>query len=321
MTKTSRQREAHFTELRPRTTQVFHQSILDAGLLRESGVRGVYHRSFEFERIIEGISLSISRAGENRSHEQLFCSSVMSRRTLEKCGFLTSFPDLVGSIESFTGNDDDLATLKKRVGGGKDWSDLLTTTSLVMCSAACQNIYPLLTDVPIPPAGLMYEVKAQCFRHEPSDDLARMLTFRQHEYVFIGTEHDVREHAVNMRENFCDVMDGLSIAYEVAVASDPFFGRMGRLLAESQHEKSLKYEFIVPLSSQDRRSIGSANFHEDHFGSSFGLTMTDGSVAHSSCVGFGLERVALALLFEHGVDSSAWPSAIRTQLGLDLVTP
>jgi seryl-tRNA synthetase len=126
----------------------------------------------------------------------------------------------------------------------------------------------------------------------------------------------LREHAELMRSRFCDFLDGLEISYEVVEANDPFFGRMGRLLAESQRQKSLKYEFVAPVTSEVPHSMGSVNFHEDHFGASFGLSMFDGSVAHSSCVGFGLERVALALLFRHGVNTQSWPAEVRKILGL-----
>jgi seryl-tRNA synthetase len=159
-------------------------------------------------------------------------------------------------------------------------------------------------------------VQAQCFRHESSDDLARMLTFRQHEFVFLGTQCDVRTHAEHMKGKFCELLDGLEISYEVVAANDPFFGRMGHLLAASQRQKSLKYEFVAPVTSDVPHSMGSMNFHEDHFGRAFGLSMTDGSVVHSSCIGFGLERVALALLLRHGVNIADWPSAIRASLAL-----
>ncbi len=294
----------------------FTRGLLEAGLLEGSGVTGVYHRSFEFEKIIRGIETYVSSAGGDEKRRQLFCSPVMPRSTLAKCGYLASFPDLVGAISSFTGSEADLPTLRQRIEDGGEWADLLTATQVAMCSAACQNVYPLLVGTPIPPQGLVYEVQAYCFRHEPSDDLARMLSFRQHEFVFLGTEHDAREHAELWRSRFGDLLDGLDISYEVVIANDPFFGRMGRLLAESQRQKSLKYEFVVPITSEVPHSIGSANFHEDHFGTSFGLSMFDGSVAHSSCVGFGLERVALALLFRHGVDSATWPAPIRSLLTL-----
>jgi hypothetical protein len=44
--------------------------------------------------------------------------------------------------------------------------------------------------------------------------------------------------------------------------------------------------------------------------------MVDGSVAHSACIGFGLERIALALLFKHGIDVDSWPAEIREALSL-----
>jgi seryl-tRNA synthetase len=307
------------TGLLSTNAQDFTRSLLEAGLLEVGGVAGVYHRSFEFENIIRGIETYVSSAGGNEKRRQLFCSPVMARSTLEKCGYLTSFPDLVGTISSFAGSEADLPMLRERVENGGDWADLLTPTQVALCSAACQNVYPMLVGKPIPPQGLVYEVQAHCFRHEPSDDLARMLSFRQHEFVYIGTAHDAREHAELLRSRFCDLLDGLEISYEVVAANDPFFGRMGRLLAESQRQKSLKYEFVAPITSEVPHSIGSANFHEDHFGASFGLSMFDGSVAHSSCVGFGLERVALALLFRHGTNTANWPTEIQKRLSLTLV--
>ena len=45
------------------------------------------------------------------------------------------------------------------------------------------------------------------------------------------------------------------------------------------------------------------------------------SVAHTACVGFGLERITLALLRHHGLDLAAWPEAVRDlALGLRAVT-
>ena len=42
----------------------------------------------------------------------------------------------------------------------------------------------------------------------------------------------------------------------------------------------------------------------------------DGQPCHSACVGVGLERTALALLWRYGVDVGAWPGPVRTALGL-----
>jgi hypothetical protein len=37
-------------------------------------------------------------------------------------------------------------------------------------------------------------------------------------------------------------------------------------------------------------------------------------VAHTACIGFGNQRVALALLRAHGIDLASWPSAVRREL-------
>ena len=63
-------------------------------------------------------------------------------------------------------------------------------------------------------------------------------------------------------------------------------------------------------------AITSSNYHLDHFGSAFDIRTSDGDVAHSACVGFGLERVALALFKTHGMDPESWPTEVRSVLDL-----
>lgn len=84
-------------------------------------------------------------------------------------------------------------------------------------------------------------------------------------FVYIGTEYDAREHAELWRSRFCDLLDGLEISYEVVVANDPFFGRMGRLLAESQRQKALKYEFVVPITSEDNEHQADGHRCREHY--------------------------------------------------------
>ena len=60
----------------------------------------------------------------------------------------------------------------------------------------------------------------------------------------------------------------------------------------------------------------SLNYHEDHFSSVFAVRTADGAMAHTACVGVGLERTALALYRRHGLDRDRWPAAVRQELGL-----
>ena len=63
-------------------------------------------------------------------------------------------------------------------------------------------------------------------------------------------------------------------------------------------------------------ALASTNYHEDHFGHPFSLRTPDGEHAHSACIGFGLERITLALLSTHGLDPAAWPDSVRESLSL-----
>ena len=61
------------------------------------------------------------------------------------------------------------------------------------------------------------------------------------------------------------------------MASDPFFGRGGTLLAESQRDQRLKLEIVAPIASDERpTAIISLNYHQDHFGEIFAIRTADG---------------------------------------------
>ncbi len=87
------------------------------------------------------------------------------------------------------------------------------------------------------------------------------------------------------------------------------------MLAANQMEQRLKFEILVPVISLEKpTAICSFNWHQDHFSSKFGIRTADQAVAHTACLGFGLERVALALVKAHGFDPQRWPAVVRAQL-------
>ena len=111
------------------------------------------------------------------------------------------------------------------------------------------------------------------------------------------------------------MLRSLGLPAETDVAADPFFGRAGRILADGQKAQKLKFEVLVPVISHDQpTAVSSFNYHQDHFGAVFDIKTADGEVAHTACLGFGLERCVMALFRHHGYAPSAWPSAVRAQL-------
>jgi hypothetical protein len=86
------------------------------------------------------------------------------------------------------------------------------------------------------------------------------------------------------------------------------------MLASSQREQALKLELLVQIAGPEPTAVASFNHHLEHFGETYGLELADGSTAHTACLGFGHERIVLALLRTHGLDPSAWPAEIRGEL-------
>jgi hypothetical protein len=98
---------------------------------------------------------------------------------------------------------------------------------------------------------------------------------------------------------------GLDITVELA--NDPFFGRENRLLRNSQREQELKREMIADLGKGVRHAVASVNYHMEHFSAAFGFHRPGGSVIHTACLAFGLDRMVLALAHRHGPDHRDWP--------------
>jgi seryl-tRNA synthetase len=153
------------------------------------------------------------------------------------------------------------------------------------------------------------------YRHEPSPEPTRMQSFRVREFVRAGGPAEVVAWRDDWLQRGLDILLSLELNAETAVASDPFFGRTGKLLSEGQKEQKLKFEVLVPvISLEEPTALCSFNYHQDHFGQVFGIRTHSGEVAHTACLGFGLERVVMALFKRHGFEPNAWPQNVRSRL-------
>jgi seryl-tRNA synthetase len=290
-----------------------HLESIAPALLKSTGVAGVYARSGLFEQVIESLASHISRYREPAT-EVLRFPPVMGRQMLEKSGYLQSFPHLLGCVSCLEGSESDI---RNSVTQG-DWAKGLAATEMVLAPAACYPVYPFqAAQGALPPEGKLYDVAAECFRHEATHEPGRLRSFRMREYVCLGTP----EQAVDFRRRWIpqaeSIAQRLALPYSVAPASDPFFGRAGRLAALSQLEQSLKFELLIPvISEEEPTACMSFNYHLDHFGSTWNLRSAGGGVAHTSCVAFGMDRLALAIFATHGVDFRAWPASVRDLLSV-----
>jgi seryl-tRNA synthetase len=88
------------------------------------------------------------------------------------------------------------------------------------------------------------------------------------------------------------------------------------MLAASQREQELKFEILVPILSEAApTAVCSFNYHREHFGKLFDIHTSDGELAQTACLGFGLERMVMALFKAHGFVPTEWPTRVREVLG------
>jgi seryl-tRNA synthetase len=266
--------------------------------------------------VLEGFDRYATEMGRDLNAEVFRFPPLITRTNFEKSDYLQSFPHLAGTVHSFHGSERDHLDMLHQVQLGNDWTPFFSATDVVLTPAACYPLYPMSTGT-LPEEGRLFDVLSYCFRHEPSVDPARMQMFHQREYVRIGTPEQVQAFRDLWLERGMTMLTTLELDVSAVVANDPFFGRAGRMLAINQREQSLKFELVVPICSADAPTAClSCNYHQDHFGSIFDIVLPSGAPAHTACVGFGLERITLALFKTHGFDLARWPAIARTTLGL-----
>lgn len=294
----------------------FREQLFHSGMLVPTEVAGVYGRSGEFDAVCDAVAALVTREAVVDEPERLSFPPALPRRQLESIDYLQSFPHLAGTVFSFHGDEQQAAEQHERASAHEDWSAFQSMTDLVLTPAACYPVYPAIAARgPLPEGGITVDAgSAYVFRHEPADDPARMQMFHQRELVRLGEPAVVQGWRDAWRERALALLCGLGLDARLEVANDPFFGRTGRMLAASQRQQELKFEVVAPIAIEQPTALASFNYHQDHFSSVYELTLADGSVAHTACLGFGLERIALALLRRHGLTVEHWPAEVRERL-------
>ncbi|HET9073898.1 MAG TPA: amino acid--[acyl-carrier-protein] ligase [Solirubrobacteraceae bacterium] len=306
-------------EVRPVSAEqlALRDRLIDAGLLVPSTIDGVYGHGETFEAVREALERVISAAAAAGGARRLRFPPVIPVRQLEDTGYLSNMPHLAGTVFAFAGDDGAAAEQAARAAAHADWSEFQSPTELALTPAACYPVYPALArGGPLPAGGAFIDAGGSwVYRHEPSLDPARRQMFHQHELVRAGEPDTVVAWRGEWAQRGITLLGELGLDARLDRANDPFFGRRGRMLAANQRAQDLKLELLVDIAGPEATACASFNHHQGHFADTFGVTMADGSPAHTACLGFGHERIVLALFARHGLDPADWPAAVHARLG------
>ena len=287
-----------------------------ARLFTSMNVDGVYGRTGAYEDVVEGLGRYIGGL-RPKGAEVFRFPPVVSRALIEKSGYLKSFPHLLGCVCALGADVKRVTEAVARYEAGGTWADSAEPSELVLAPAACYPIYPIAAKRGAVVGTLLFDVASDCFRREPSKDIDRLQSFRMREFVAIGGPEQISAFRDAWMARAPEIAGDLGLSHAIDAASDPFFGREGQMVGRFQVANALKFEMLIPVrSTETPTACMSFNCHRDHFGEVWGLKTADGELAHTACVAFGMDRLAVALFARHGVEVAGWPADVRGKLGI-----
>lgn len=274
-----------------------------------TGAAGVYLYPAPFEQVIAGLRSGIARLAADEPSQRLTIPPVIARSTIERAGYVKAFPQLLGTVHSYPGDGRDWAGLAPLVEQGGAWHAEQRISDLVLLPAACYPVYASLEGVTLSEPA-KFAVEATCFRQELTSEPGRLRSFRMVELVTVATEEYCLQWRAHWLQRVADWLAAMSLQVTIELADDPFFGPGRKLYQAAQRAQELKFELKVAVAEDLVQAVASANFHKDHFGETFDIA-ADGELANTSCMAFGLERIALALINVHGPALAEWPAEVQ----------
>ena len=192
--------------------------------------------------------------------------ALIDRGTLERAGYMESFPHLLLSATRLDG-----------------------PTSWCLSPAVCYHTYAhfagtVLTD------PITVTARGQCFRGEQQTSFGvRQIEFEMREIVFLGAEKWVDMQSRHAVERITALASRLGLDGAWQSAEDPFFLPAGEGKALMQRLLGVKEEYRS--GGVDGLALASVNRHGRFFGERFAIThAADGEPVHTACLAIGLDR-------------------------------
>jgi seryl-tRNA synthetase len=170
----------------------------------------------------------------------------------------------------------------------------------VLNPALCLHTFPLYENAQLPPGRVdAVTVTGSCFRDESGNlnNAERLNEFRMREAVFFGEPKALDRIHAELVGALIALGELLGWSFRVETASDMFFNENADRQLLSQLLSDNKLELLIDIPSVGREvACASINRHHSHFATAFGIRELEDRYAATMCVGFGLDRLLLAMV-------------------------
>jgi seryl-tRNA synthetase len=238
---------------------------------------------------------------------------------MERCKYLRSFPHSLSLVSHLREDLDAIQNFARTARW--DGNNLvcnhedLSQIQCLLSSAVCYHCYAWLQNSVLPQPRAFTAV-GKCFRYESGNlgGIERLWDFTMRELIFVGPQEYVLARRQAGIDSTVVLLNEWGLDYDIMTATDPFFIDEYSVTT-FQKAFDLKFEIRATLPYKAKTlAVGSFNFHQDYFGRALNITCGSGEAASTGCVAFGIERLVLAFLAQHGLDPKHWPEAVAVAL-------
>jgi seryl-tRNA synthetase len=270
-----------------------------------------------FRRVMERLERDLQRYAAALGAEHYEFPSLLPVGVAARCGIFDKQPQNVHVVANvkytMNGARRGLRSLVKGTAAS-GWSTRLAPPRLILSPAVCYHYWRGAGERERGAALDVGTATGRCYRFEAPGLLGpeRLREFTMWELFAVGEADHIETLRLRCLEYVKDLLVRLDLVGRVATASDPFFADVYARTRMFQVNMRLKHELQLWLPHKGHDvAVASVNDHRDFFTNAFGMT-AQGRPLHSCCMAFGLERIALAALSQHGLDARKWPPAMAS---------
>lgn len=265
-----------------------------------------------FLEIVKELDLLFLEIAKKLNAKEVSLPNFIPCKYLYRLGLIDEFPHYLYFVTHLEKKKRKIKNLQKssKIEGRKIIKSL-SEPKFCLKTSACSLVYPLIENKEFKNTQY-YTVIGHCTRNEINvASFERLIEFNMREIIYIGNEKEQETFQKMALVMFKDLFIEFDLTGDISVANDSFFITNYEKLQFAQILGCNKYEANVCIPKTGRSiAVASFNNHHHFFSSRFHFKI-ENEKAISSCVGFGLERLAYGILSQHGTNKEKILSMIN----------